>query len=156
MKTLILPLIIVMLAVACGGSSDPEPTPTATAKPLPTLTGTMTLVDTFRGAAGDDCQGGGGFSDMHAGAQVVVKDAASQIIAAGSLSAGTLPQATNEAGTPVVDRSRSFSECVFTFEVANVPAADFYTVEVSDRGGITYSHAELVEKDWTVDVTLGN
>jgi hypothetical protein len=44
---------------------------------------------------------------------------------------------------------------VFPLEVDVPDGLDFYTVEVSHRGGLTYTHAEMEAADWVVGLTLG-
>ncbi|WP_269810442.1 MULTISPECIES: hypothetical protein [Kineosporia] len=41
------------------------------------------------------------------------------------------------------------------FTVADVPASDFYQVEVSHRGAVTFSQADLVKQAWSVELSLG-
>lgn len=43
--------------------------------------------------------------------------------------------------------------CQFSFEV-EVPDASFYSVEVSHRGAVNYSRADLEAAAWTLDLTL--
>lgn len=44
---------------------------------------------------------------------------------------------------------------MFRFTPIAVPAAAFYSVEVSHRGAITYSRADMLASGWTVALTLG-
>lgn len=46
--------------------------------------------------------------------------------------------------------------CRFPFTVMSVPASDFYLIEVAHRGGLTYSAAELKNREWAVELTLGD
>jgi hypothetical protein len=39
--------------------------------------------------------------------------------------------------------------------VDDVPAAKFYTVEISHRGGITFSAKEIEADKWKVGLTIG-
>lgn len=120
------------------------PTPAPTVAPtvaLETIRGTMTLgLDgaqvTFN-QGGSTCVGKGGFDDIRPGAQVRVTDGSGQVLAVGQLD-----------GPGVVAEG-----CVFSFSV-QVPPADFYTVEVSHRGGLTYSRAEMESRGWTVAFSL--
>jgi hypothetical protein len=117
-----------------------------------TLNGTVSLTDvgdltlgTSPSIGGTDgnCYGTGGYSDMAEGADVTVKDGAGKILATGSLGGGT------------GSISNFASSCSFEFTV-QVPDADFYTVEVSHRGGVNFSHADLESKGWTVSLSLGS
>ncbi|GAA2873688.1 hypothetical protein GCM10010472_33700 [Pseudonocardia halophobica] len=98
------------------------------------VTGTFRLVDDgyygYGGfSSGSVCSGGGGYSDIHAGTGVTIANAAGAVIATGSLSPG---------------RASSSTTCDFTFTVPDVPAGeDFYQVEVSHRGTLTYTADEL-------------
>lgn len=123
-------VVIVLIVTQTGGSAGR------------TLHGTLVLTDK-NGAwtTGALCKGSGGYSDISTGQQVVVKDKSGTILATGKLGIGN---------------ATSFETCDFTFEVKNVSGADFYTVEVTHRGGLTYSKADLASKDWTVDVSLGS
>lgn len=82
-----------------------------------------------------------GYSDMTAGAQVVVKDEEGAIIATGSLGAGSW---------------RNKSECVLPLSVRRVPAAKFYSIEVSNRGEQRYSAEDLADRSYEINLTLGN
>ncbi|MEU7815278.1 hypothetical protein [Pseudonocardia sp. NPDC049154] len=80
-------------------------------------------------SSGSVCSGDGGYSDIHAGTGVTIANAAGAVIATGSLSSG---------------RASSSTTCDFTFTVPDVPAGeDFYQVEVSHRGTLTYTADEL-------------
>jgi ribosomal protein L40E len=77
-----------------------------------------------------DCAGLGGYSDIRAGAQIVVKDEGGKVIGSGSLGRGHLSiDFTNIAG-PI---------CAFSFEVSGLPKAAQYQIGSGSRGSITYS-----------------
>jgi hypothetical protein len=82
---------------------------------------------------------GGGYSDISDGTQVTVKDAAGTVLAAGTLTGGTI----------------TVGEVAFTFTVEGVPDADLYQVEVSRRGALSYTADQMDEADWSVNVSLG-
>jgi hypothetical protein len=44
---------------------------------------------------------------------------------------------------------------VFHFNIADLPGASFYSIEVGRRGAANYSAADLASKGWTVALTLG-
>jgi hypothetical protein len=99
------------------------------------VTGTFTLLDDggYRSlgafTSGSSCEGDGGYSDIHAGTQVTVADAAGTVVATGILGSGT---------------ARSIVSCEFAFTVPDVPTGeDFYQVTVSHRGTLTYTADEL-------------
>ncbi|MEV0616179.1 hypothetical protein AB0I81_22890 [Nonomuraea sp. NPDC050404] len=84
------------------------------------------------------CRGGGGFDDLREGAQVVVSDAAGKTIALGQLGAGSWKRGVG---------------CIFLFTVADVPGGlDFYGVEVSHRGRVQYTAAQLAAP---VELSIG-
>jgi hypothetical protein len=69
------------------------------------------------------------------GDQVRVLSGSGEILGVGSISESELV---------------SMIECRLYFTVEDVGRADFYTVEVSGRGGPTWSRDEMVELDWSV------
>lgn len=143
------PVITVTATVTV--TPPPTPAPTAAPTPAPTaaptvaffvLTGTLSLkVPNMAqyGAGVKPCKGDGGYSDIREGATVTVRDEAGVTIGTGRLSEGAL-------GSNV---------CVFEFTPIRLPPAEFYSVEVSHRGAITYSQAEMVASGWVVALTLG-
>lgn len=120
--------LVGILAVALGGTKH-------------TITGEMTLMDSdgYDESIVGGCEGTGGYDDISYGTSVTVRDGAGEILATGSLEAG------EDLGL----------WCNFPFTVEDVPGADFYEVEVSHRGGLSYSDKEMEEKDWFVSVSLG-
>ncbi|MBW0118526.1 hypothetical protein I4J48_25105, partial [Pseudonocardia sp. KRD-169] len=87
------------------------------------LTGELNLAGEGGHGSGS-CAGYGGYSDIGAGTSVTVADATGTVVATGRLDSG---------------RS-SAGDCVFPFSVAEVPGdSDFYRVEVSHRGEVTFS-----------------
>ena len=124
----LLPVVValVLLVTACGGSQ--------------TITGSFVLTDDEVVWSTTSCSGTGGYRDIREGADVVVKDGAGTIVGTGSL-------VDDPAGS-------STSRCRYTFEVP-VKDADFYAVEVSRRGALTYSKTEIEAQGWTVEFTLG-
>lgn len=119
----------IVLALTLGGTKH-------------TITGEMTLMDSdgYDDSIVGGCEGSGGYDDISYGTAVTVRDGAGEILATGSL----------DSGEVVGDW------CNFTFTVEDVPGADFYEVEVSHRGGLSYSSKEMDEKDWFVSVSLGD
>lgn len=133
-------LLASVVLVGCGSAAAP-PRSSPTASPTPEvqeLTGQLTLHDPDTVAAG--CVGQGGYDDITEGADVVVKDQNGTVVATGSLQAGTA-----QGG-----------DCVYPFRVAGVPKEAFYVVEVSHRGELHYSYAEMQGNGWTVAMTLGH
>jgi hypothetical protein len=115
-------------------ASDPEAIAPATFD----LRGSMTLVSGGSYNAGRSCQGSGGYSDIAGGASVTVYDAQGVVVATGSLGPGA-----STAG-----------DCVFPISVPAVPdGSNFYQVEVSHRGKVTYDVARA--RTGQVHVSLG-
>jgi hypothetical protein len=107
-----------------------------------TVEGDFTLMDPegySEDFAGGGCSGDGGYDDISAGTQVNIRDGSGELLASSSLDAGE-------------DMSIA---CTFTFTVDDVPKADFYSVEVGDRGDLSYSYDEMVENSWYVSLSLG-
>jgi len=132
--------VVIALGVACGGGE------------LRTISGSIILYDDGPFGAGWEtdkaCYGTGGYDDVNEGAQVVVKDSGGQVIGAGGLGPGLA------VGEPT--SSRRFTDfCVFLFEVAALPDSEFYSVEVSHRGELTYSATKLEADGWEVVLSLG-
>lgn len=131
------------LVVGCGGSSSP-----ATSER--TITGEVRLNngDTVVRSDGE-CQGTGGFDDISAATQAVVKN-----------DAGTIVGTTRMAAVPLVDpvdrRERYLAKrrCDYTFTVV-VPDSPFYSIEVGRRGALTYSRSELEDAGWAVEMSIG-
>lgn len=97
-----------------------------------TMTGLLSLSSSDARSTGspDGCAGDGGYDDIRGGALVTVQDSSGKIVGTGALDSGY------DSGII----------CVFSFRVADVPDdSDFYSVEVSHRGGLTYTNAEARE-----------
>jgi hypothetical protein len=67
-----------------------------------------------------------------------MKNAAGTVVGTGNLSSGQ----SDGAGT-----------CNFTFSVSGVPESEFYAIEVSHRGSMTYSVDDV--RDGKVSLSLG-
>jgi len=100
-----------------------------------TISGSLTLADAK--AAKYGCYTTGGYNDIRAGTDVIVRDETGKTVALGQLGSGT----------------SSMGSCEFPFQVRQVPAGSkFYTVEVSHRGEITFKADEARHP---VSLTLG-
>ncbi|MGH8984726.1 MAG: hypothetical protein ACRDY6_12755 [Acidimicrobiia bacterium] len=133
----------VLALAACGGDGDGGGGSRV-------LSGTLT-VEGITNTAMTRCDGSEhrGYDDLVAGAPVVVHDGNGSTIATGEL----------RDGQPVEQRDSlpiDFTDCEFRFRMADVPDAEFYTVEVSHRGEVTYSRSELEDEDWRVTLTIGD
>lgn len=123
-------ILLALLLTGCG-------TPAVAAHDI---SGSLDLSgsDSFS-TSGANCSGDGGYSDIDEGAQVTVKDQAGALIATGALKAGVADGST----------------CTFPFTVKAVPDATFYSVEVSHRGALNYSSAQMKSANWNLAFTLG-
>jgi hypothetical protein len=137
--SLLLLVVGAVLAVRVGVGREDAPATTTT---RPTMTGIMTLHDPDAAYQfGEVCSGTNGYDDVDTGASVVVTNEQGTVIGTGSLGQGS----TSPDG-----------DCVFNFTVAGVPEARFYGVEVSHRGKVTFSHEQLDQDRWNVELTLGS
>ena len=91
-------------------------------------------------SAANGCEGTGGYDDIGQGTQARLTDEANSLLGVASLGRGV-------AGSGV---------CTYraTFEDID-PTLPFYSVEVSDRGQISHSRAELRAENWTFEISLG-
>lgn len=90
----------------------------------------------WQSAADPTCSGLNGFSDLAAGAQVTVTDAAGKTLAVGSLGRGTAEGITSDGRA---------TTCSLPFKVAGVPGGvGPYGVEVAHRGVVRFSEGELL------------
>jgi len=102
--------------------------------------GTLILTEVGLGLDdGASCSGTGGYSDIDVGTQVNITDAAGTLVASGFLGLG----------------EKTEDGCTFSFTVDDItPGSKLYTVEVSHRGGLTKSEAEL--RAGGLEFTLGD
>lgn len=108
---------------------------------------TLTSVDALDG---DDtsCKGAAGFDDIVGGAQIVVTDGAGQTLGLAKLSDGR----TMGAVSSILERP---TECSFAFHVVDVAKGKtFYKVEVSHRGQLQYTEAQIAHGG--IHLTLGD
>lgn len=148
--------VVVAAAVVVGvvffvrSSSKPEvktPPPPATF----TLNGAITVnADAVSSdqVVGGSCASATGYDDVQSGAQVTVTDAAGKVVAVGALQAGLVSELFDK------EPLRGFaSRCSFGFKVLGVAGGqDIYSVEVSHRGEVRFSRAQL---DKPISLTLG-
>jgi hypothetical protein len=109
-----------------------------------TLHGTLTLEGSYGfNPSSIGCSGTGGFDDLHMGTDVTVTDGAGKTIGVGNLRPGTAASGNGS--------------CVFSFDIDDVPAADFYQVTAgnSKRGGPHYTSKDMDANNWTVALVIG-
>ena len=120
---------------------------------LRTITGTVSILGggtayttvLTKGSTTIGCATNDGYSDLAPGASVTIKDGSGSIIGTGQLQSGLFL-----TDTPLGER------CSFAFSVSGLPDEPFYSIEVSHRGAVNYSNADLAAKGWHVDLTVGN
>lgn len=129
----------------------------------------------------DSCEGDGGYDDFAPGMSLSLRDGEGNIIGAGdvsNVSADLLPdivaldrlmqdggysfigldeQDDDAAADELRETLRSGEgySCMLYFE-GQVSDAEFYTVELSDRGELSYSAEEMRERNFIVSLTLGD
>lgn len=98
-----------------------------------TVAGRMTVVTSTNALSassysnGGSCVTYGGYDDIAEGTAVTVRDSTGAIVGVGSLGAG----------------QGSAYGCSFPFTVTDVPDSDFYTVEISHRGAMTFTAEDI-------------
>ncbi|MFB9831814.1 hypothetical protein [Actinoallomurus acaciae] len=110
-------------------------------KPV-TISGAFTIIDGVSG--GKECQGDDGYDDIHAGTDVVVHDASGKTIATGRLEDGVGEQMVADVAL----------RCRFDFTVHDVPPQKFHGIEVSHRGIVTFTSAQVAKEP--IELTLGD
>jgi hypothetical protein len=146
--TTVVPTTRVPRTTVAPRATVPAPPPTVVRR----ISGAMYLFDakasvTGTWKAGAGCFGQGGYSDMRAGAGVTVKDASGSLIGTTTLGAGI--------AQPWPEVAPDALQCVFPYSVS-VPDTGFYTFEVSHRGTISKSRADLAATGWTMSFYLGS
>lgn len=150
---LILAAVVAIGATLAGGGSKPARPAAAPAAATSAadfmLHGTFTLrLGAFQWNHAADgstpCTGWQGYSDITAGAPVVITDQAGTVVATGQL----------QQGTATVDTTTGrATACTLAFAVPGLPDRSFYGVAVSHRGTQTYSAADA--RAGAVSLSLG-
>ena len=96
----------------------------------------------FDTSGGTSCASGGdgGYNDIAPGMPVTVKDEEGTVLAS-----TTLPSKGHESSVG----------CIWTMHVLVPDDAKQYGVEGGRRGTVTYSHSQMVKKDWKVELSVG-
>lgn len=121
-----------------------------------TLTGTMKVGHDGWLVKNDNCANGSfdGYSDMHVGASVTVKDAAGAIVATGRVERAEWVNRQNKS-----DEFGTYETagCLLHWSVASVPiTGDFLSVNVGSerRGFVNFSVPELSAAGWVVRLSI--
>ncbi|WP_054565844.1 hypothetical protein [Frankia sp. R43] len=126
-------MAIVAIGAGCGSHADNIETHT--------IVGTLTYPASSGLSGTRTCNGTGGYSDIRSGAQATLTDADGTIVSAAHIGSGT------HGGTP---------HCTTTFAFPPIEIeSGFYSVEISHRGKITKSVAELDADGWVFELSLG-
>ena len=106
-----------------------------------TVTGDMNLTADNNLTAGSSCTGTGGYSDITPGTQVIIEDDTGKTLATSAFGPGTFDG----------------QACVFNFTFNDVTKSAFYRVHQSgNRGVLQFSYQEMIDRDWSVHLTLGD
>lgn len=148
------PSVVIVTVTAPPPSTVPDsaPTPspgppsTETVRPEPSdevdlvaISGVLDLLDSETADAG--CEGQGGYSDIDAGTQVVVRDGSGEILGSTNLGPGEV-----EDGVA----------CIYEFLIIGVPDdRKQYVLEIGRRGQVVSSRAEMLADEWSFEVGLG-
>ena len=117
--------LLVASLSGCGGAD------TFTASGVLRLAESEYMGDSGSANPGEICVSEGGYDDIDAGAQVVIRDGAGKTLAFGHLTGGRVPEDASDGA------------CDFQFEVAGVPAGmNVYTVEVAHRGEVNFHETD--------------
>lgn len=87
------------------------------------------------------------YRDVRSGSELTVTDGDGEALASAELEAGTLSTSyEDEVGTAM--------DCRLPFTVEDVPTADSYTIELRERGELTFAFDDLERQGWTVAFTI--
>lgn len=143
-----LPLLgLAAIAVIATGCGSVLATPKPSAPAMINISGTIAVRGgvSQNGLDGEACATtGAGYKDIQAGVQVVITDAASKTVALATLGPGTMRR---PGGPDDFER-----HCVFSFAAPAPAGHDFYGVEVSHRGRVQFTAAQVKAP---LELTLG-
>ena len=123
-----------------GASAAGTPTNAVSSSGLPTLHGTFTVWGS--GTASFPCARVRTSDEPIAGDSVRLRGTDSGRLIMGTLDAGSI--------------TRAGRGCVYPFELANIPPADKYILQVSKQGSIIFTREQLESVHWRVSMSLGS
>jgi hypothetical protein len=126
---------VIVAAVACSGETKEATQQTTT--PI-SISGQFVL--TLVG----DCNYRNPFPEISAGSQIIVRDEADTVIASGELEELSAMRGGGIGG---------LADCVFPFEIADVPEAAFYTIEIGDQRSPAIPHSRGGSLDICLEVS---
>jgi hypothetical protein len=157
------------LSIRRGENTTTTSPPSTTVPVTRVIRGTLALYqDKF---VSKGCSGYDGYSDIVIGASVTIRNGSGTIIATTTLSGCRFTNVRTDTfpaipgvegipgvmdpipGTPATTEQSGFM--AFDFTASDVPDSDFYTVEVSHRGQISFSKADLERAGWVAQLSLG-
>jgi hypothetical protein len=140
-------LVVVVVAVLVAGCGGNRTAPKPAAQPNHRLDGSYTVHGVFpHRNYGAPCKGAeAGYADIHAGTPVVVRDKSGAAVGSATLGDGILHQ------QPLRGRD---DDCQFRYSLT-VPERDTYRIQVSGRGYVEFSRADLERSGWKADLTVG-
>lgn len=124
--------LALVLAVAGCSSGTPAAKPTAAPKTF-TAIGALDLGGQPDGGDRAPCEGANGYTDIHAGTQVVVYDATGKSLGVSALA----------SGSTISNGPTSFATCHFKFSVPSLPSGvGPYSVQVGDHEKTAFTEAD--------------
>ena len=140
-------LAVVVLAALAAGCTGKAPASKPAVPQVHRLDGNYTVHGIFRHRNyGAPCVAAdAGYADIHAGTPVLVRDKSGAVVGSATLGDGTLRQ------QPLRGRD---DDCLFRFSLT-VPERAEYRIEVSRRGAVAFSQADLERSHWTANLTIG-
>lgn len=140
-------LAVVVPVALVAGCTSKAPAPKSALPQLHRLEGNYTVHGIFRHRNyGAPCMAAdAGYADIHSGTPVVVRDKSGAVVGSATLGDGTLRQ------QPLRGRD---DDCLFRFSLT-VPDRAEYKIEVSARGAVAFSQADLARAHWTANLTIG-
>jgi hypothetical protein len=143
----VMALAVVVLVASVAGCTGKAPAPKPAAPRAHRLEGNYTVHGIFRHRNyGAPCMAAdAGYADIHAGTPVVLRDQSGAVVGSAALGGGTLRQ------QPLRGRD---DDCLFRFSLT-VPDRAEYEIEVSSRGAVAFSQADLERAHWTANLTIG-
>jgi hypothetical protein len=140
-------LAVVVLVASVAGCTGKASAPKPAVPQVHRLEGSYTVHGIFRHRNyGAPCVAAdAGYADIHAGTPVVLRDKSGAVVGSATLGDGTLHQ------QPLRGRD---DDCLFRFSLT-VPDRAEYRIEVSSRGAVAFSQADLERTHWTANLTIG-
>lgn len=143
MRRVLLPIVLLFFATACGVDDEPE---------VFTASGTVSIIGVNKvqvlaadGAGdGDPCQGAGPLGEFDEEAETVVLDAEGTKIAVGELGPGAMPVGKAESLAQL-----GLAQCEFEFSVSEIPVGnDLYTLQIGE------TDTTFKQGDQAIEVTV--